>query len=101
MDKVLQAVFEVEQIPGRDLFVVARFMIPTDAHVACGCLVACGIPAVLADANHAQAYDWMIPAMGGVRVLVPQQYLQEAQDVLAARERGELALDDDTDVGSV
>ena len=99
MDQVLRTVFEVEQIPGRDLFVVARYMIPTDAHLASGCLVASGVPAVVADANHAQADMLVIAALGGVRVLVPEQYLQQAQDVLDAFQRGEFALGEDADVG--
>jgi hypothetical protein len=37
--------------------------------------------------------------MGGVRVLAPQEHLEQARQVLAALARGELALDDDVDVG--
>ncbi len=91
--------FEAERIPGRDLFVAARYLNPTDAHLMRGCLAAAGIPAVVADANHAQADQLIAPAMGGVRVLVPQAYLQQAAEVLAAFARGDLALDDDADVG--
>jgi hypothetical protein len=95
----LAAPIEVEALPGRDLFVVAQFIIPIDAHLAQGCLVAAGIPAVVADANHAQADQLIAPAMGGVRVLVPQAYLQQAKEVLDALARGDFALSDDTDVG--
>jgi hypothetical protein len=90
---------EAEMLPGRDLFSVARYLIPTDAHLAAGFLAASGIPAVVADDNHAQAYLLIVPAMGGVRVLVPENYVNEAQLVLAAFERGEFALSDDADVG--
>jgi hypothetical protein len=38
------------------------------------------------------------PAMGGVRVLVPHSHLDDARALLAARERGEFALDEDADV---
>ncbi|QYF91663.1 DUF2007 domain-containing protein [Massilia sp. PAMC28688] len=86
-------------IPGRDLLIVAQFLAPTDAHLARGFLVASGIPAVVADANHAQAYELIAPAMGGVRVLAPEEYIEEARRLLASREQGDFALDDDQDVG--
>ncbi len=90
---------EIEQVPGCDLFTVAQFMIPTDAFMAKGCLVAAGIPAVVADANHAQAYQLIIPALGGVRVQVPEAYLEQSREVLTALARGDFALDDNADVG--
>lgn len=102
MENVLQglgAALEIEQVPGRDLFIIARYMIPTDAYLAQGCLVAAGIPAVVADANHAQADMLIVPAMGGVRVLVPGEYVDQSMAVMAARERGEFTLGDDFDVG--
>lgn len=89
---------EMDALPGRDLFAVAQFMMPTDAYVTQGFLEAAGIPAVVADANHAQADMLIAPAMGGVRVLVPQAHLDDARALLAARERGEFALDEDADV---
>ena len=88
---------EAEAPPGRDLFEVAKFLIPTDAHLVHGCLVANGVPAVVADSNQA---DLMFgPALGGVRILAPEAYLAQAREVLAAYERGDFLLDDDTDVG--
>jgi hypothetical protein len=99
LNDALAAPAEMESIPGRDLFAVAQYLVPIDAHLARGCLVAAGIPAVVADANHAQAYELISPAMGGVRVLVPQSYLQQAREVLEALARGDFALGDDADVG--
>mgnify|MGYP003483773497 CR=1 FL=1 len=90
---------EAEAMPGRDLFAVAKCLVPTDAYVLQGCLVASGIPAVVADANHVQADLLIAPALGGVRILVPACYLDEAQRVLDAFERGDYAIDDDADVG--
>lgn len=90
---------EIERVPGCDLITVAQFMVPTDAFMAQGCLVAAGIPAVVADANHAQAYQLIIPALGGVRVQVPEAYLQQAHEALQALARGDFALDEDADVG--
>ena len=103
MDNVLHgglaAPIETGALPGRDLFVIAQFLVPIDAHLAQGCLVAAGIPAVVADANHVQADLLISPAMGGVRVLVPESYMQQAAEVLEALARGDFALSDDADVG--
>jgi len=41
----------------------------------------------------------LAPALGGVRILVPQEHVQEAQAVLEAFRRGEFALDEDAAVG--
>lgn len=90
---------EAGAIPGRDLFAVAKCLVPTDAYVIQGCLVAAGIPAVVADANHVQADLLIAPALGGVRILVPASHLEEARQVLEAFERGEFSLGDDADVG--
>jgi hypothetical protein len=85
---------EAEALPGRDLFVVAKCLVPTDA-----CLVAGGVPAVVADANHVQADLLIAPALGGVRILAPASYLAQAQEIIDAFERGDYQLDDDADVG--
>jgi hypothetical protein len=89
---------DIEAIPGRDLFIVARYLIPLEAALMQGCLEASGIPAVLADAHLMQTDLLLAPALGGVRILVPSTYVQQAQSVLEAFERGEFALDDDADV---
>lgn len=96
----LAAALGFEPVPGCDLFIVARYLIPTDAYVMQGCLVAGGVPAVIADANHMQADMLIAPAIGGVRILAPASYLQQARAVLDAFERGEYALSDDADVGA-
>jgi hypothetical protein len=85
---------DVEQIPGRDLFVIAKYLIPMEATLAQGCLVAAGIPAVLADAHLMQTHLLLAPALGGVRILVPSEYLQPAAEVLAGLARGDYALDE-------
>ena len=90
---------EIVAIPGRDLFIVAKFMIPTEAALMMGCLVASGIPAVLSDANLVQTDLLLAPALGGVSVLVPREFLQDARAVMGAFERGEYALDENADVG--
>lgn len=90
---------EAEALPGRDLFVVAKCLVPTDAYLLQGCLVAGGVPAVVADANHVQADLLIAPALGGVRILAPAAYLAQAEEILAAYERGDYQLDEDADVG--
>jgi len=90
---------DAEALPGRDLFVVAKCMVPTDAFLLQGCLVAGGVPAVVADAHHVQADLLIAPALGGVRILAPAAFLAQARAILAAYERGDYALDDDADVG--
>lgn len=89
----------IEAIPGRDLFAIAKYLVPLDATLVQGCLVASGIPAVLADEHLMQTDLLLAPALGGVRILVPGAYLQQARAVLDAFERGEFELDEDADVG--
>jgi hypothetical protein len=55
---------------------------------------------VLADDQLVQTNLLWAPALGGVRILVPQDYLQQAEAALQALRRGEFALDEDADVGS-
>ena len=86
---------EVERIPERDLYVVARYMIPMDANLAQGCLEASGIPAMLADAHLMQTDLLLAPALGGVRLLVDASNVRQAYAVLEALARGDYALDED------
>ena len=94
----LAGVPEAALLPGRDLFEVARYLIPMEASLVQGCLAASGIPAVLADAHLVQTDLLLAPALGGVRILVPEDHLVQAQAVLEAYRRGEFALDEDADV---
>lgn len=85
--------------PNVPLTELARYLVPMDANLVQGCLVAAGIPAVLADANLVQTNLLLAPALGGVRIMVPEDWLRQAEGVLAAYQRGEYALDEDADVG--
>jgi hypothetical protein len=98
MNALLAGAPEAELMPGRDLVELARYLIPMEAGLVQGCLAASGVPAVLADAHLVQTDLLLAPALGGVRILVPQAHLQEAQAVLEAFQRGEFALDEDADV---
>jgi len=99
LDGLLTGVPELARLPGRDLVEVARYLIPLEANLVQGCLVASGIPAVLADAHLVQTDMLLAPALGGVRILVPADHLQQAQAVLEAFARGEFELGEDADVG--
>ncbi len=98
LDAWLAAHPEIEAIPGRDLFIVARYLVPMEAALMQGCLEASGIPAVLADAHLMQTDLLLAPALGGVRILVPATYLQQAQAVIEAFGRGEFELEDDSEI---
>ncbi|UTY59564.1 putative signal transducing protein [Massilia sp. erpn] len=80
-----------------DYRILARFMIPTDAHVMRGCLAAAGIAAVVTDDQHMQANLLLAPAIGGARLLVLEKDAQAAEEILQAFQRGEFALPDDAD----
>ncbi|MFJ1471486.1 putative signal transducing protein [Massilia orientalis] len=98
LDGLLTGVPDLARLPGRDLVEVARYLIPLEANLVQGCLVASGIPAVLADAHLVQTDMLLAPALGGVRILVPEDHLQHALAVLAAFARGEFELGEDADV---
>jgi hypothetical protein len=80
-----------------DFVTVARYLDATDAHLMCSCLQAAGLDAMLGDAHLVQTNGLWAIALGGVRVRVPQSQVAHAQDVIAAFERGDLALKDDFD----
>ena len=84
-----------------DLVPVARYFNPTEAQVLQACLQAADVPAVVADAGLVQANSLLTVAVGGVRVLVPEGFVAQAQEVIDAFNRGDLELGDDTDVGQL
>ena len=47
LDTLLAGIPELARLPGRDLVEVARYLIPLEANLVQGCLVASGVPAVL------------------------------------------------------
>ncbi|RZL01805.1 MAG: hypothetical protein EOP36_10175 [Rubrivivax sp.] len=80
-----------------DFQIVARHLTPTEAHLLRSCLEAAGIPSEVGDVNLVQAHGLLTGAVGGASVRVRQAFLSDARDVMAAYNRGELALDDDFD----
>jgi Putative prokaryotic signal transducing protein len=77
---------------------VTRLFDWTEAEMLRGRLEAEGVPAIVADAYTARAIPLYL-AIGGVRVMVPEAYLERAREILKADARGDYALDDRTDVG--
>jgi hypothetical protein len=75
------------------LVTVARFLDPWEAHIVCGRLQADGILASVAFANHAIVNWPMAYALGGTAVQVPEDYLDQSRELLAAYHSGELGLD--------
>jgi hypothetical protein len=82
-----------------DLVMVARLLDATEAEMLRGRLEAEGVPAMVADTNSSRAMSLIQTAIGGVRILVPEAFLEKARAVLQADARGEYALDEQTDVG--
>ena len=69
-------------------------------HILRARLEAEGIPAILADANMAQSYSLVSVAVGGVRVQVPAEFVEESQQIIADVNSGALMLTEEDDVGS-
>jgi hypothetical protein len=82
-----------------DYVTVAQYLNPTDAHIVSMCLEAAGITAIVADANLVQTNSLWAIAVGGVRIRVPEMHVAEAEDVIAAFNRGDYALADEEDSG--
>jgi len=82
---------------GDDYVAVDNCATPTDAHLVKGVLESAGLTAVTTDGHLLQAYDWLTPAAGGVRVLVPASEAAAARRALADYRAGALELPDEDD----
>ena len=80
-----------------DRVILERGLTPTEAHLLSACLHSAGIQADAGDTNIVQANSLLAIAVGGASVRVPSTQLTEAQAVVDAFRRGDLALDDDFD----
>jgi hypothetical protein len=89
---------EVESAGG-PLRICTRFLLPLDAEIFAARLHAEGIAAVVMDSNtiYANGAFHTSLGMGGVRVMVPEPQIADAQRILAAFNAGEYAIDDDFD----
>jgi hypothetical protein len=84
-----------EETVDLDLVTVARFSNPLKANVLRACLEAHGIFAFTWGEHLGTTHIVYSIAGGGVRVQVPGSQLAQAKEVMAAWERGELAIDDE------
>jgi hypothetical protein len=73
---------------------LVTFFSPTEAYLLRGCLQAGGVPAMVADAQLVQAHGLLASAIP-VRVMVPEKLMHQAEQVVAAFQRGDFALPDD------
>jgi hypothetical protein len=84
-----------------DMVLLERGLTPTEAHLLAGRLQAAGIHADAGDTNIVQAHALISIAVGGANVRVASTQLVQAQELMAAIQRGDLALGDDFDVDQV
>jgi len=69
--------------------IIASYLNPWDAHIACGRLRAEGIPAWVAYEQHVWAYWPLSVALGGVRIMTIVESAHDGKAILAALDRGE------------
>lgn len=67
------------------------------AEIIKGLFESVGIPARLSQESVGSVYGFTVGAMGLVDILVPEEHTAQAQEVLAAYERGELELEESED----
>ncbi len=74
-----------------DMVLVARYSTAAEAYMLQSRLELDGVPAIVTDTQMAQN---LVPAaIGGVRVLAPEAYLERAREIVSAIEKGDFALD--------
>jgi len=86
-----QPVVEERETYLGDLVIVVHNLTSTEAHLYKTLLEATGIPAEVGDVNFSRAYGSLYSAS----VKVPETFVAEAKEVLAAFRRGDFALDDE------
>jgi hypothetical protein len=86
--------------PSGPLRACARFLMPMEAQIFAARLEAEGISAHVMDANSTYADGFVSGSgTGGIRVMVPESQMAQAQRLLAAFQAGEFAIDENFDVG--
>jgi hypothetical protein len=78
-----------------DLQIVARFLSAIEANILYSFLRSCAIDAVAGDTHLVQTDSLLTIALGGACVRVPRAQVSAALELIAARDRGELALSED------
>ena len=81
------------------LCICTRFLLPLDAEIFAARLQAEGLDAVVMDSStvYANGAFHTSLGMGGVRVMVPESQMAEAQRILTAFNAGEYAIDENFD----
>jgi hypothetical protein len=80
-----------------DLEIVAKYLTAIEANILCSCLLSFGIRAEAGDVNLVQTDSLLTIAVGGACVRVPMTQVADAKEIMAARDRGELEIDESFD----
>ena len=80
-----------------DMHIVAKFLSAIEANILCSFLQSFGLEAQAGDTNLVQTDSLLTIATGGACVRVPQMQVAEAKEIIAARERVELEIDESFD----
>jgi hypothetical protein len=81
------------------LVTVARSLIPSELHILRARLEGDGIPSFVIDDNITRMNSLWSVAVGGARLLVPQQFAAEAKQIIEHVKAGRFALREGDDVG--
>lgn len=74
-----------------ELITIARYSMPYEAHLARSRLEAEGIPVFIAD-EHLLSINWLYtPAVGGIKVRVPEDWEEAARQILTTDHQDEIA----------
>jgi len=85
----------LSEITSRDWVVVDNFIDVIHADIVRGRLEAEGIPAILGNRHLVTAEWWYSQAMGGVQVMVPSEFIDEAREIIAEIDSGKCDYDDE------
>jgi hypothetical protein len=82
------------------LRILTRYLLPIDAQILAARLQAEGVAAQVMDSDtiYASGALWGSLARGGVRVMVPESQIADAERIRVAFDAGEYAIDEDYDV---
>lgn len=81
--------------PDVDLVTVARYSNPLEANVLRACLESHGVFAFVWGEHLGTAHIFLSIASGGTRVQVRRDQVAQAKEIIAAFERGDLAIDEE------
>lgn len=77
-----------------DFVIVATHLKPFEAELLQTMLASNGIPAEAGDVNMVRMHGLLFNALGGASLRVPQAFVAQAEELMAAFKRGELSLKD-------